>query len=88
MQNMFWKGLLLLKAEAGTKNRKIFIQITLTQIMATQIKEFVEKLDHIQSDLNFIKKHINDVDLVLTDDNLEALYEAEEDLAAGKTKRI
>ena len=56
--------------------------------MATQIKEFVEKLDHIQSDLDFIKRHINDVDLVLTDDDLEALDDAEKDLAAGKTKRI
>jgi len=56
--------------------------------MTAQIKEFTEKLNHIQSDLNFIKKHINDIDLVLTDDDINALHEAEEDLATGKTKRI
>jgi len=56
--------------------------------MAPQVQEIMEKLDHIQSDLNFIKGHLTDVDLVLTDDDVDALREAEEDLKNGETKRI
>ena len=48
----------------------------------------MSKLEHIESDLSFIKKHLHDVDLVLTDDDVEALQEAEADLKAGKTKRL
>ena len=56
--------------------------------MATESEEILEKLEIIKSDLDYIKKHMIDVDLVLTDDDLEALEEAEKDLKAGKTKRL
>ena len=57
-------------------------------IMATEAKEILNKLEIIKADLDYIKKHMVDVDLVLTDDDLEALEEAEKDLKAGKTKRL
>ncbi len=55
--------------------------------MNAEAQQIMEKLNHIQSDLNFIKEHINDVDLVLMDDDIESLQKAEEDLKAGKTTR-
>lgn len=48
----------------------------------------MDRLDHIQTDLIYIKEHISDIDLVLTDDDQEALKKAEEELKAGKTKRL
>lgn len=56
--------------------------------MTAEIKQIVEKLDHMQSDIDYIKKHLADVDAILTEDDAEALREAEEDLKANKTKRI
>ena len=56
--------------------------------MATEMKQIVEKLDNLQSDITYIKKHLADVDSVLTDDDREALEEAEKDLKAQKTKRL
>jgi hypothetical protein len=56
--------------------------------MATEIKQIMDKLDHIESDLSYIKEHLSDVDLVLTDDDLESLRSAEKDLAENKTKRL
>ena len=56
--------------------------------MATEAKEILDKLEIIKSDLDYIKHHMVDVDLVLTDDDIEALEEAEKDLKAGKTKRL
>ena len=51
-------------------------------------KQILEKLDEIKSELDYIKKHMVDVDTVLTDDDFESLNEAEKDLKAGKTKRL
>ncbi|HLD06059.1 MAG TPA: hypothetical protein VJC16_00810 [Candidatus Nanoarchaeia archaeon] len=56
--------------------------------IATEMKQIVEKLDNLQSDITYIKKHLADVDSVLTDDDREALEEAEKDLKAQKTKRL
>ncbi len=56
--------------------------------MTSQAQEIMEKLNHIQLDLDFIKSHLTDVDLVLTDDDVDALHEAAEDLKKGKTKRL
>lgn len=56
--------------------------------MTPQVQEIMEKLNHIQSDLNFIKGRLADVDLVLTDKDVDALHEAEKDLKKGKTKRL
>ncbi|MEK6901258.1 MAG: hypothetical protein AABX37_02870 [Nanoarchaeota archaeon] len=56
--------------------------------MTPQVQQIIEKLSHIQLDLDFIKSHISDIDLVLTDDDMDALQEAEEDLKNGKTTRL
>jgi len=42
----------------------------------------------IKSDIDYIKKHLVDIDSVLTDDDVEALEEAEKDLKSKKTKRL
>ena len=55
--------------------------------MTTEIKQIVKKLDHIQSEVDYIRKHLRDMDK-LTDDDVESLNEAEEDLKANKTKRL
>jgi len=56
--------------------------------MAVEIKQIVERLDHLKSDIDYIKKHLVDIDSVLTDDDVEALEEAEKDLKSKKTKRL
>ncbi|HLG23918.1 MAG TPA: hypothetical protein VI564_03240 [Candidatus Nanoarchaeia archaeon] len=56
--------------------------------MAGDNKQIMDKLDAIQSDLDYLKKHISELDSVLTDDDVQALEEAEKDLKSGKTKRL
>jgi len=51
-------------------------------------KQIMAKLDEIKTELDYIKDHIVDLDLVLTEDDINSLEEAENDLKAGKTKRI
>lgn len=56
--------------------------------MQTELKQVMEKLDAIKAELDFIKGHIADADYILTDDDVESLKAAEEDLKQGKTKRL
>ena len=56
--------------------------------MANGNKLILEKLDNIRADIDFIKERMLDIDVVLTDDDIESLDEAEMDLKAGRTKRI
>jgi len=56
--------------------------------MTTSIKQLSDKLDSIQSDLVYIKQHIVNIDVVLSDDDVESLKEADADLKSGKTKRL
>ncbi len=51
-------------------------------------KLILDKLDSIKEELDYIKSHVVDLDVVLTRDDLEALKEAEEDFKRGKTKRL
>lgn len=51
-------------------------------------KQILAKLDEIKSELDYLKDHIVDLDLVLTEEDLNSLEEAERDLKNGKTKRI
>lgn len=48
----------------------------------------MDKLNHIHTDLDYIKDDLSDVDLFLTDDDTQALQKAEDDLIKGKTKRL
>ena len=56
--------------------------------MAEESKMIMQKLEDIKSELDFIKKHMADVDTVLTEDDTESLEEAEKDLGEGRTKRL
>ena len=71
-----------------TFQRKVYKLKDAQNKMATEIKQIMDKLNHIQSDIDYLKGHISDIDLILTDDDFEALHDAEEDLAAGNTKRL
>ena len=51
-------------------------------------KVILDKLDEIKSELDYIKNHIANIDTVLTDDDIEALKEAEKDLKEGKTVKL
>ena len=46
----------------------------------------MSKLDNLGKEIQFIKQHI--VDTTLTQDDLNSLDEAEEDLRKGMTKRL
>ncbi len=56
--------------------------------MAEETRIIIEKLDSIKLELDYIKKHMADVDTILTEDDMESLEEAERDLREGKTKRL
>lgn len=58
--------------------------------MATEAatKQILGKLDEIKSELDYIKEHIVDADIVLTDEDISSLEDAEKDLKEGKTKRL
>ena len=46
----------------------------------------INKLDILKQEIDFIKEHI--MDITLTQDDIDSLNEAEEDLKKGKTKRL
>lgn len=56
--------------------------------MATEIRQIVDKLNEIQSDINYLKETIVDADVVLFDDDIQALKNAEKDLKSGKTRKL
>jgi len=47
-----------------------------------------KNIECIMKEITKIKKHMVDVDRILTYDDIESLLEAENDLKEGKTKRI
>lgn len=53
-----------------------------------QTKMILRKLDTIKEELDYIKSYMIDFDRVLTNDDLEALKEAEEDFRERRTKRL
>ena len=46
----------------------------------------INKLDLLKREIDFIKEHI--IDVTLTQDDINSLNEAEEDLKKGRTKRL
>ena len=48
----------------------------------------LKKLNEIKSELDYLKEHIIDVDMVLTEDDRESIQAAREDLKKGRTKRL
>ena len=51
-------------------------------------KQVLEKLDEIKSELDYIKKHMANLDNVLTDEDIGSLKEAEKEFKGGRTKRL
>jgi len=51
-------------------------------------QKIVHELQAIRHDIEYTKKHIADVDTVLTGNDMEALREADENHLSGKTKRL
>jgi len=49
-------------------------------------REIEKQLMKMQSDISFIKEHIEDI--TLTDDDLDSIESAREDLKAGRTTSI
>ena len=49
-------------------------------------KEVMKKLAKLQEDVSYVKEHIEDT--TLTEDDLEAIKEAREDLREGRTRRL
>ena len=56
--------------------------------MKRETKQILEELEEIKSELNYIRRHMIDLDIVLTDDDIGSLKEAEINLKEGKTKRL
>ena len=46
----------------------------------------INKLDALKQEIAFIKEHI--IDITLTQDDIDSLNEAEEDLKKGRTKKL
>ncbi len=49
-------------------------------------REIMIKLARLQTDMNYVKEHIEEI--TLTDEDLKDIQEARKDLKEGKTKRL
>lgn len=49
-------------------------------------REIIIKLARLQSDMDYVREHIEDI--TLTEDDLEAIEEGRRDLKEGKTRRL
>ena len=56
------------------------------QEIKVNAKEIMKKLARLQTDIDYVREHIEDV--TLTEDDLEAIGEARKDLKEGKTRRL
>ncbi|MBI2232688.1 MAG: hypothetical protein HYU56_02105 [Candidatus Aenigmarchaeota archaeon] len=56
--------------------------------MADNDKQILKELKEIRTDIGYIKEHMIDTDMILTDDDIKSIKEAEKDLKEGKTKRL
>jgi len=65
----------------------LYITFTIISIMTSE-KMIMDKLDEIKSELDYIKSHMANVDNILTDDDMEALKQSEEDYKKGKTVKL
>jgi len=50
--------------------------------------QILRELKEIKEDIEYIKEHMIDADLLLTDEDIESIKEAEKDLKERKTKRL
>jgi hypothetical protein len=52
------------------------------------MKQVFDELQSLKKDVNFIKKHMIDVDMILTEDDKKSMKEAEEEYAKGETTSL
>jgi hypothetical protein len=50
--------------------------------------KIMKKLDRIEKEIGFIKDHLIDADLLITDDDLDSIKQAKGDLENDETERI
>ncbi len=67
------------------EHQKDYIVIFLRNIMENE-ELIISKLDILKQEIDFIKEHI--IDITLTQEDIDSLNEAEEDLEKGRTKRL
>ncbi|MBS3131158.1 hypothetical protein J4212_01880 [Candidatus Woesearchaeota archaeon] len=56
--------------------------------MATESKMIMDALNEIRHELRHLRKNLSEVDAVLTDEDIEALQEADKDHTSGKTVKL
>lgn len=56
--------------------------------MASETAQILEELRNIRSGIDYIKNHLTDADVLMTDDDWESIRQAETDLKTGKTKKM
>lgn len=56
--------------------------------MVNGIKLILRELKEIKEDLRYLKDRVIDAYLIVTDEDITAIKEAEEDLKKGRTKKI
>jgi len=69
----------------GHRNQKDYIVIFLINNMENE-ELIINKLDLLKQEIDFIKEHI--IDVTLTQDDIDSLNEAEEDLKKVRTKKL
>jgi len=52
------------------------------------MEQVFDELQSLKKDVSFIKKHMIDVDMILTEDDKQSLKEAEEEYAKGETTSL
>jgi len=53
--------------------------------MTNEMKQVMQKLDKIESDLNYLKEHMIDPDKILDEDDLNSIEDAEKDFKERRT---
>mgnify|MGYP001575725961 CR=1 FL=1 len=70
-------------------NKKAYIILHIRYNMETEKineKEIITRLARLQTDMNYVREHIEDI--TLTEDDLESIKEAEKDLREGRVRRL
>ena len=62
--------------------------ISYLENMASEMNTVLNRLEEIKGELTLLRKQMRDVDTVLTDDDLAALQDADQDFAAGRAVKL
>lgn len=56
--------------------------------MTNETKLILEELKDIRADVECIKRHVIDADMIVSDEDIESIKEAEKDFKESRTKRL